>query len=136
MSRYSGNWIRPRKRHAIYTRDRHRCVWCGASVDWKAATLDHLYPNGHPRTGTDSSLLMTCCLPCNSRKQDMDPIDWLMVLVDSGHDAHEVLVRLNRRHLPLDLVAGQASLDAARAGRSWHAQGPAPASFEADDVPF
>lgn len=74
---YGSKWIRPRKRLAIYLRDKMACVYCGASVIQGADTvLDHVVP--HKAGGTNhESNLVTCCKPCNDSKNGRDVVDFL-----------------------------------------------------------
>ena len=51
-------------RHAVFSRDQHRCQWCGATEN---LTVDHIYPERHGG-GTELSNLQTLCRRCNSRK--------------------------------------------------------------------
>lgn len=84
-----GHWIRTGKRHAIYARDGHRCVWCGRGVKVgkpvrcakyispSAATLDHLIPRAHGGSNGARNLV-TSCLGCNSRRGDASALTWAM----------------------------------------------------------
>lgn len=51
-------------RHAVYARDGHACLHCGAT---SRLSLDHIYPYS---LGGEDTLdnLQTLCRPCNSRK--------------------------------------------------------------------
>lgn len=56
--------IKPDVRAAIYERDGHQCVTCGAS---EPLQIDHIFP--WSRGGTDEpSNLQTLCAPCNRSK--------------------------------------------------------------------
>lgn len=74
----NGQWIRLKRRIAIYTRDGWRCVWCLASValeptfSQSKATLDHVLPRSEGGSNLSSNLV-TSCLSCNSRRQDKTP---------------------------------------------------------------
>lgn len=60
------------KRFAIYARDGHACVYCGAA---DALSLDHVVPRS--KGGSDSEHnLVTACQPCNSSKRDRDLSEW------------------------------------------------------------
>lgn len=54
-------------REAIFTRDGHRCVYCGEVLPPERLTLDHVQPR---MRGGDHSPgnLVTACAPCNTRK--------------------------------------------------------------------
>lgn len=59
-------------REAIYQRDNHCCVYCGAGDN---LSLDHVIPRS--RGGSDDpENLVTACRPCNSSKRDRAPSEW------------------------------------------------------------
>lgn len=63
-NRNGASWITKKRRHGVYARDFHRCVYCLSMAD---LTLDHL----KARTdggGNQSSNLVTACLACNSAR--------------------------------------------------------------------
>lgn len=61
--------LRP-SRKAIFTRDGHRCVYCGATH--LPLTIDHVIPR--VRGGTnDWENLVCCCTKCNNFKGDRTP---------------------------------------------------------------
>ncbi len=55
----------PLNRRAVFTRDGHRCQYCGASAE----NLDHVVPRskGGPHTWDN---VVASCTPCNARKGD------------------------------------------------------------------
>jgi 5-methylcytosine-specific restriction endonuclease McrA len=55
------------RRGAVFSRDGHRCVYCGATFPADALTVDHVEPRVK---GGDSSMgnLVTSCGPCNVAK--------------------------------------------------------------------
>jgi hypothetical protein len=62
------NWIRSKKRLAIYARDGFACCWCGARVeDGVKLTLDHCVPYSKGG-GNHETNLVTSCLSCNSSR--------------------------------------------------------------------
>lgn len=64
-------WIRPDKRRRIYQRDGWRCVWCECPVErGRNATLDHFLARDAGGSN-DATNLLTSCLRCNSRRQNM-----------------------------------------------------------------
>lgn len=64
------NWIRKEKRLAIYLRDGLACCYCGSPVeDGTRLTLDHIRPYSQGGSNSPSNLV-TCCLKCNSSRQD------------------------------------------------------------------
>ena len=54
-------------RNRIFTRDAHRCVYCGVVFPAAQLTLDHVEPR---MRGGDRSAgnLVTCCVACNASK--------------------------------------------------------------------
>jgi hypothetical protein len=59
------NWIKPKKRLAIYLRDGLGCVYCGEGIeDGAKLTLDHLKPYKSGGTNNETNLV-TCCHRCN-----------------------------------------------------------------------
>ena len=61
--------LRP-TRKSIFTRDGHRCVYCGATH--LPLTIDHVVPK--VRGGTDTwDNLVCCCTKCNNLKGDRTP---------------------------------------------------------------
>ena len=88
------NWIRRGKRLAIYARDDHRCVYCGADLAAQVATLDHVRPRELGGSNQESNLV-TCCLGCNSAKQDLPLMAFLATLTDKGFDPATVSRRVN-----------------------------------------
>jgi len=71
-------WIRKDKRLAIYLRDGMACAYCGKGVEESGnhLTLDHLLPCA-AGGGNHEGNLVTCCLSCNSRRQDTPLNVWL-----------------------------------------------------------
>lgn len=53
---------------------RGRCAYCKTSMGEKY-TIDHIEPVAKGGTNWPSNLQLLC-RPCNSRKQDKDPIEW------------------------------------------------------------
>lgn len=104
-----GGWIRVEKRYAIYARDNLLCVWCGQPAYYheRGPTLDHIYNHGHPLYSHDASAVVTCCWHCNSQRQDAPLLEWLERLAAAGWDTQGALIRMARRHLPLDRAAGR-----------------------------
>jgi len=112
----SSSWIRQDKRQAIYLRDGYACIYCGAAVEdpGTVLTLDHL----HPRNlggGNEHTNLVTCCLSCNSSKQDLPMREWYRTLADRGVDVTDLPKKI-RRHTRRVLNLKQArAIIAARA---------------------
>lgn len=73
MSKLNGSkWIRKCKRLAIYMRDGMACAYCKRGIeDGVVLTLDHLTPRC-AGGGNEETNLITCCLSCNSSRQDKD----------------------------------------------------------------
>ena len=86
-----GHWIRTAKRHRIYARDGHECLWCGVRVQVgagevqagalslppNAATLDHVIPRTHGGTNHETNLY-TCCARCNAERGDTPILNWIV----------------------------------------------------------
>lgn len=98
----SGHWIGETKREAIYQSDGRRCIYCGQveGDGTESLTLDHLFPQklggGHEATN-----MVTCCLSCNSAKQEVSVDRFLRTLERAGHPAAEIRHRIRlavRRH--------------------------------------
>ena len=100
-------WIRPARRQAIYNRDGFCCVYCLASAEEGASlTLDHILSRELGGTH-ESSNLLTCCLSCNSQKQDMSTRAWFAVLRDKGVDTSKLSKRIARQSArELDMEEG------------------------------
>lgn len=72
------NWIRQDKRLAIYLRDGNTCTYCGTpNTADMTMTLDHLTPYVVGGSNGQENLV-TCCLSCNSSRQDMELGQWLV----------------------------------------------------------
>lgn len=71
-ARNGSKWIVPSRRAAIYARDGHLCLYCGAEGP---LTLDHV--SGHSNR---SENLATCCLSCNSAKRNLSQRAWYKLL--------------------------------------------------------
>lgn len=55
------------QREAIFARDGHRCVYCGAEFPVAQLTVDHVQPRARGGDGSGGNLV-TACGPCNVRK--------------------------------------------------------------------
>jgi len=61
-------------RKTLFARDGHRCQYCGKSYPLHQLSFDHVTPRS--RGGeTCWENVVTCCLPCNSRKGDRTPLE-------------------------------------------------------------
>lgn len=109
-------WIRPNKRLAIYLRDGLACAFCGDTVeDGAILTLDHLTACELGGTN-DASNLVTCCLSCNSSKQDRTIRAWFAILRDRGIDTNQIGAKI-RRLVRKDLSAHKAAANQIIASR-------------------
>ena len=97
-------WLRPSKRIAIYARDGFCCLYCGDSVEKGAwLTVDHIVPSVEGGTNADDNLI-TCCMSCNSAKQDLSARDWRTYAAKKGIAFSWVAIRRQAR-TPLDRAA-------------------------------
>jgi 5-methylcytosine-specific restriction endonuclease McrA len=95
----------PFSRANVYSRDDHRCQYCGGRFTPGQLTFDHVIPVARGgQKGWDN--IVTCCIPCNRRKGDRAP-----------EQAGLSLVRRPRR--PAALPALTLSLGLKRAPESW-----------------
>lgn len=116
---HGSKWIRPLKRLRIYTRDEWRCAYCNKPVysvalvrsqkaapaaNSEPATLDHVICRSSGRHNHSETNLVTCCLTCNSRRQDRAVAVFAREIEAGGGDKAEVIVkrirRQRRRQLP------------------------------------
>lgn len=108
---HGSKWIRPEKRLAIYARDGHACVYCGAEDH---LTLDHVTPR-ELGGGHEAGNLVTACLHCNSARQDLPLRAWLQTLRDEGVNTDGMAARIRRQtRTELDMAAGRKALAARR----------------------
>lgn len=62
----------PFTRANIYARDGYGCQYCGESFSDRDLTFDHVIPSSHGGTkGWEN--IVTCCVPCNRRKDARTP---------------------------------------------------------------
>lgn len=102
-------WIRPSTRWAIYLRDDFACVYCGevgGATNGHTLTLDHIQSVEAGGTHKPKNLL-TCCLSCNSAKQNLTQRAWFAKLRDRGIETSAMRHRISRcRKRPLDRERG------------------------------
>lgn len=68
----TGEWIRAKKRLAIYLRDRMTCIYCLRDLhdaDPRDITLDHIIPKSQGGSNDESNVI-TSCRTCNCARQD------------------------------------------------------------------
>jgi len=102
----SSSWMRPDIRKAVYYRDGYRCVYCGKGVEHGVKlTLDHVrarYRGGNNKPENS----ITCCIGCNSAKQDMTMSSWFRFLREKGVNTDGLRARIRRlTRTPLDKQA-------------------------------
>lgn len=120
-------WIRPERRLAIYARDGHRCLWCGAAAP---LSLDHLWGPWDHR----SQSLVTSCSGCNSQRGGRRVSDWLRLLRLDGVELGPVVARLRAAvRAPVDIEAGRALLQDPLVRRSRREAGRA---FRRNELPY
>lgn len=72
-NRNGGAWITPKRRLALYLRDRFLCIYCLRDLhaaDPRDVTLDHLRC-GHAAGNHGNDNLITACRSCNSSRRDL-----------------------------------------------------------------
>jgi len=80
MTWQGSKWIRPEKRVRIYARDGWRCLWCGAGgTHGQRLELDHYKPRSKGGSNSHTNLI-TSCKRCNSRRGNMDAVDFAFVV--------------------------------------------------------
>lgn len=109
-------WCRKTTRLALYHRDGFACVYCLAvAEDGSYLTLDHIKPCELGGTNAPSNLV-TCCLSCNSAKQDATTREWFTALRDRGVDTTLIASRIRRQTArKLDRAMGRQLLAARKA---------------------
>ena len=97
-NRHQGSkWITPKRRMAIYLRDRYVCLWCGCVVATGAeiregstlslATLDHFL--GRLAKGNHAtSNLFTACMACNAERGDMSALGYATLIAERRAESH------------------------------------------------
>jgi len=84
----------------LFSRDRHLCAYCSTTFSEKSLTRDHVLPRS--KGGKDSwNNVVTCCKPCNQRKDDMTlkKARMQLVYVPYTPSYNETLILKNRRIL-------------------------------------
>lgn len=68
LVRVNRKWKMPRfRKWVLFNRDEWQCQYCGISLDWKTATIDHVKPRS--RGGPTSwNNCVTSCKKCNHKK--------------------------------------------------------------------
>jgi len=63
----------------VFARDKYMCQYCGSKPGTQNLTYDHVIPRSRGgKTVWDN--IVTCCIPCNSRKADRTPEEARMIL--------------------------------------------------------
>lgn len=73
-ARKMGARVEPVDEQAIYKRDSHRCVYCGARED---LTLDHIVALSNGGAHSEDNLVVAC-RSCNSSKRATSLVVWLL----------------------------------------------------------
>ena len=96
LANCGGNWIRKKKRKAIYVRDDLRCVYCDNGIeDGIIFTLDHLIAQEYGGNN-DAGNLVTCCKTCNSTKGKKTQRQFFLWLRGNGIDTDLIARRIRR----------------------------------------
>lgn len=84
-----------------------RCVYCGLSLDFETATLDHVYPLAHGGAHCAGNVVLACTY-CNSLKSDQLPSEFFAEYPWAGVNfmryaraVHRALKRVARRAVSL-----------------------------------
>jgi hypothetical protein len=115
----SGSWITPERRHGIYSRDDHTCLYCGAHADElegnNILTLDHVLAR-HNGGSNASDNLVTSCKSCNSSKAERSMRSFYQSLRGRGINTDAVSRRVHRqRRRPVCIATGKAIVAARKA---------------------
>ena len=81
----------------LFVRDHHLCAYCGTVFGEKSLTRDHVLPKS--KNGPDTwNNVVSCCRPCNQRKDDRTPEQAHMKLVYIPYTPsyNETLILKNR----------------------------------------
>jgi len=54
------------------------CVYCGEELSMKTASIDHMIPKSKGGSDDDSNLVLSC-KACNDAKQDLMPLEFIMI---------------------------------------------------------
>lgn len=84
----------------LFSRDRHLCAYCGTTFPEKQLTRDHVLPRC--KQGADVwNNVVTCCKPCNQRKDDdtLKQAGMQLIYVPYTPSYNETLILKNRRIL-------------------------------------
>jgi 5-methylcytosine-specific restriction endonuclease McrA len=84
-----------------------RCVYCGTTLDFSTATLDHVYPLAHGGAHCHGNVVLAC-LHCNRLKSDSLPAEFFSTYPWAGVNfmryaraVHRALKRAARRAVSL-----------------------------------
>lgn len=64
----------------VFSRDKFTCQYCGSQPGTKDLTYDHVLPRARGGKTTWENIV-TCCVPCNSKKADRTPKEARMTLL-------------------------------------------------------
>jgi len=86
-----------RKRRRVWNRDKGKCFYCGKDVQFGSPdfTLDHVVPRSKGGPGTVWNLA-TCCLECNYTKDDSDPDEERLNIVNRRRVLADTSIMLGR----------------------------------------
>ena len=117
------NWKSKPRRMATYERDGNACVWCGVTAeDGNKITLDHLTTYHNYGSNKEANLL-TCCLSCNSHRQDKSINEFAEIaaaLVGHGVTGQDILRHLKERvETPLTRKDVANALGRMRQHKTW-----------------
>jgi 5-methylcytosine-specific restriction endonuclease McrA len=84
-------------RAAIFSRDEHRCQYCGKKHTPKQLNIDHVVPRSRGGGSTWKNLVLSC-IPCNTRKGSRTPEEARMQLLRKPFEPHWTQVARRRFH--------------------------------------
>mgnify|MGYP001591639902 CR=1 FL=1 len=102
----------PEMRRALRDRDRDRCRYCGARVNWAdrkgrtGATYDHVVPGG----GSTLENLVIACRGCNSQKHKQTPEQAGMTMLPEPSGSEYVSRSINTKNTVISSGVGTSSL--------------------------
>lgn len=86
----------------IYGRDGYKCQYCGTKCSMNELTYDHVIPRSQNGKTTWTNIV-SCCVPCNSRKAGRTPEQARMKLLKKPVqpvDLPTMMIQISRKNIP------------------------------------